>query len=62
MNLTLHPTISKVFVLTLVLIGQAHAQLLPGIQQSGPVQLDPKAQQQQDLKRRLESARSSRFP
>jgi hypothetical protein len=33
---------------------QAHAQLSPGIQQSGPVQVAPKAQQQQDLKRRLD--------
>lgn len=41
-------------VIVLFLVGKTHAQLSPGIQQSGPVQLDPKAQQRQDLQRQLD--------
>lgn len=39
---------------SILVVTQAHAQLSPGIQQSGPVQLDPKAQQRQDLRRQLD--------
>lgn len=47
-----------IFIVQLVSIlatTQPHAQLSPGIQKGGPIQLDPKAQQQQDLKRRLDA-------
>lgn len=50
-----HGAFVTVLLVTHLLAVDTHAQLSPGLQQGGPLQLDPKAQEQQDLKRRLDA-------
>lgn len=48
-------TSATIIFLAVLLAGQAHAQLSPGQLPGGSVQINPQAQQQQDLKRQLDA-------